>query len=47
MIQLSPLSAALIGLCDGTRTVAEIAAVFPRLGQGLESTHLGRPACSH
>ena len=36
VLQLSPLSAALIDLCDGVRTVQEIAALFPRLGEGLD-----------
>ncbi len=35
-IQLSPLSAALIELCDGQRTAAEIADLFPRLQDGLD-----------
>jgi hypothetical protein len=36
VIQLSPLSAALIEVCDGVRTVREIATLFPRLGEGLD-----------
>ncbi len=36
VIQLSPLSAALIGLCDGTRAAAEIAAHFSQLQDGLD-----------
>jgi len=36
VLQLSPLSAALIELCDGVRTVQEISTLFPRLGEGLE-----------
>jgi radical SAM superfamily enzyme YgiQ (UPF0313 family) len=36
VLQLSPLSSALIGLCDGIRTVAEIAEVFPELQKGLD-----------
>lgn len=35
-VQLSPLSAALVELCDGVRTVRDIAAIFPRLGAGLD-----------
>ncbi len=36
VIQLSPLSAALTGLCDGKRTVAKIAGLFPQLQDGLD-----------
>jgi hypothetical protein len=36
VLQLSPLSAALIELCDGTRTAGEIAALFPGLQEGLD-----------
>jgi radical SAM superfamily enzyme YgiQ (UPF0313 family) len=44
MLQLSALSAALIQLCDGVRTVREIAALFPRLGEGLDRFPR-QPAC--
>jgi hypothetical protein len=36
VLQLSPLSVALIELCNGTRTVAEIAEFFPKLDKGLD-----------
>jgi hypothetical protein len=36
VLQLSPLSSALIGLCNGERSVAEIAQSFPELEEGLE-----------
>jgi radical SAM superfamily enzyme YgiQ (UPF0313 family) len=36
IIQLSPLSAVLIELCDGKRTAGEIAELFPRLQKGLD-----------
>jgi hypothetical protein len=36
VLQLSPLSSALIELCDGRRSVAEIAELFPKLEEGLE-----------
>ena len=36
VLQLSSLSAALIEVCDGVRTVRDIAALFPRLGEGLD-----------
>ena len=36
VIQLSSLSAALIEVCDGVRTVRDIATLFPRLGEGLD-----------
>lgn len=36
VLQLSPLSSALIELCDGTRDVAGIAEIFPQLQEGLE-----------
>jgi hypothetical protein len=36
VLQLSPLSSALLGLCNGVRTVAEIAELFPHLEAGLE-----------
>ncbi len=35
VLQLSPLPAALLALCDGTRTVRDIAAIFPSLTAGL------------
>jgi hypothetical protein len=34
--QMSPLSAALLELCDGVRTVREIAGLFPSLVEGLD-----------
>jgi hypothetical protein len=43
VVQLSPLSAALLKLCDGTRTVEEIAAVFPQLDASLAALP-ARPA---
>lgn len=36
VLQLSPLSAALLELCNGKRTAAEISEFFPRLQQGLD-----------
>ena len=36
VIQLRPLSAVLIELCDGTRTAAELAGLFPELEDGLD-----------
>jgi len=36
VLQLNPLSAALIELCDGVRTAAEIAVLFPELEDGLD-----------
>jgi hypothetical protein len=36
VLQLSRLSAALIELCDGVRTVRDIATLFPRLGEDLD-----------
>jgi len=36
VIQLSPLSAALVELCDGSRTVMDIAERFPKLEEGLD-----------
>jgi hypothetical protein len=36
VIQLSALSAALVELCDGTRTVMEISRLFPHLEEGLD-----------
>ena len=36
-LQLSPLSAALLQLCDGTRTVPDLAVAFPTLAEGLDS----------
>jgi hypothetical protein len=42
--QLSPLSAALIELCDSVRTVRDIATLFPRLGEGVERFP-PEPAC--
>ena len=36
VLQLSSLSAALLQLCDGARTVEQIAAVFPWLDHGLD-----------
>ena len=44
VLQLSPLSAALIELCDSVRTVRDIATLFPRLGEGLERFP-PEPAC--
>jgi radical SAM superfamily enzyme YgiQ (UPF0313 family) len=44
VLQLSPLSAALIELCDGVRTVRDIATLFPRLGVGLDRFP-PEPAC--
>jgi radical SAM superfamily enzyme YgiQ (UPF0313 family) len=44
VVQLSPLSAALLELCDGTRTVKEIADVFPKLDDDLAQLPPG-PAC--
>jgi radical SAM superfamily enzyme YgiQ (UPF0313 family) len=44
MLQLSALSAALIQLCDGVRTVREIAALFPCLAEGLDRFP-AQPAC--
>jgi hypothetical protein len=35
-VQLSPLSATLVELCDRVRTVRDIAALFPRLSAGLD-----------
>jgi hypothetical protein len=37
VIQLSALSAALVELCDGTRTVMEISRLFPHLEEGLDA----------
>jgi radical SAM superfamily enzyme YgiQ (UPF0313 family) len=44
VLQLSSLSAALLRLCDGARTVEEIAAMFPRLEHGLDQFP-PEPAC--
>ena len=36
VLQLSPLSAELLGLCDGKRTVREIAVEFAQLNRGVD-----------
>ncbi len=45
VLQLSPLSAALIELCDGVRTVRDIATLFPRLGEGLDRFPAEQACC--
>jgi len=44
VLELSPLSAALMELCDGKRTLRDIARSFPRLGDGLDRFPK-EPAC--
>jgi len=44
VLQLSQLSGALIELCDGKRTLRDIARSFPRLGDGLDRFPK-EPAC--
>jgi hypothetical protein len=44
LLRLTPLAAALMRLCDGKRTLHEIASVFPTLEAGLEALP-AEPAC--
>jgi len=44
VLQLSPLSAAFIELCNGVRTIRDIATLFPGLGEGLDRFP-PEPAC--
>jgi radical SAM superfamily enzyme YgiQ (UPF0313 family) len=44
-LQLSPLAAALVEVCDGARTIRDIAAFFPRLGMGLDAFPAERACC--